>query len=217
MTDFRYEKNRTVPWPEVHAAAMEILAMLRPHCTRIEIAGSIRRRVKCPGDIEIVAIPEGSGLFGEDPKGDSALSQAVDAMVASGVLRPYTLRGPKTRQFGYRDLRSPKVIYPVDLFISSVDRWGVEMSIRTGPGNFAKALVTEQQYGGRLRDGYRVADGWRLYGPGMKLVPTPEEEDFMAYAGGWWSPAERSLDLPIRHEQRPGDLPSPGGSRPAHA
>ena len=38
--------------------ADSVLQKLKPHCERIEIAGSIRRKKANPNDIEIVAIPK---------------------------------------------------------------------------------------------------------------------------------------------------------------
>ncbi len=45
--------------------AEKVKAQLAPHCERIEIAGSIRRKKPDVGDIEIVAIPKpyNIGLF----------------------------------------------------------------------------------------------------------------------------------------------------------
>ena len=45
--------------------AGQVVDLLRPHCHRIEIAGSIRRRKPEPSDIEIVVLPKpyDVGLF----------------------------------------------------------------------------------------------------------------------------------------------------------
>lgn len=42
-----------------------VVELLKPHCIRIEIAGSIRREKEICGDVEIVAIPKpyDTGLF----------------------------------------------------------------------------------------------------------------------------------------------------------
>ncbi|MDD5700029.1 MAG: hypothetical protein PHH00_02435 [Candidatus Nanoarchaeia archaeon] len=44
---------------KVLALSKKLIAELKPFCSRIEIAGSIRRRVKNPGDIDIVLIAKG--------------------------------------------------------------------------------------------------------------------------------------------------------------
>ncbi|GAH46241.1 unnamed protein product [marine sediment metagenome] len=41
--------------------AEEIMGLLEGSCDRKEIAGSIRRRKPCPGDIEILCIPKYDG------------------------------------------------------------------------------------------------------------------------------------------------------------
>jgi DNA polymerase/3'-5' exonuclease PolX len=45
-------------YQEALKIAQETVELLRPHCERIEIAGSIRREKPEPNDIEIVAIPK---------------------------------------------------------------------------------------------------------------------------------------------------------------
>ena len=58
-------KEKKYPHAEAQAIAQEVVEQLRPHCERIVVAGSIRRKKSEVGDIEIVAIPKpySSGLF----------------------------------------------------------------------------------------------------------------------------------------------------------
>src|SRR3989344_1789872 len=56
-------------YAEAYAIATAIVEQLRPHCIRIEIAGSLRRKKSEVKDIDIVAIPKPyypGGLFGGD-------------------------------------------------------------------------------------------------------------------------------------------------------
>ena len=79
-------------------------------------------------------------------------------------------------------------------------------AIRTGSKDFTRLLVTQQQWGGRLRDGLFVGGGetpkeklhrgGRVWdGPGMDAMalPTPEEGDFLKLAGGWVDPTQREV------------------------
>ena len=50
---------------KAYKIAQQLVHVLKPHCARIEIAGSIRRMKAQVGDIEIVCIPKPyeTGLF----------------------------------------------------------------------------------------------------------------------------------------------------------
>jgi hypothetical protein len=55
-----------IPWREANAIAEDLVNQLRPHCSQIDIAGSIRRGRSTIGDIEIVCFPlpyESTPLF----------------------------------------------------------------------------------------------------------------------------------------------------------
>lgn len=57
--------SKKFAYNEAHSIAVRVLELLRPHCIRCEIAGSIRREKSEVRDIEIVAIPKPyqTGLF----------------------------------------------------------------------------------------------------------------------------------------------------------
>ena len=65
---------------EATAIAERVVEILRPHCDRIEVAGSVRRGKPEVGDIEVVCIPRTtvSGLFGDIVERDPAFCRAVD-------------------------------------------------------------------------------------------------------------------------------------------
>lgn len=170
--------------------AEKIKDALSPACERIEIAGSIRRRKATVGDIEIVAIPQlipdmeaQLSLFGEPAMKVSALDMLIERLVYD---KPHFKGGTKNGE-NYKNFlvnfNSDGSEIGLDLFISAPDNWGYIFALRTGPGDFNKAWVTQQRKGGLLPDEFHFNGGW-LIGPDGSRIPTPEEEDVFALVGG---------------------------------
>lgn len=155
------------------AIAECVKAQLAPHCDRIEIAGSIRRRKAEVGDIEIVAIPKpyDVGLF------------------ASGIA-PIVSAWPKVR--GELPCRYTQRMLPdgiaLDLFFATPTNWGLIYAIRTGSADYSHRVLAC----GWVRNGYKSADGM-LRRDGVP-VPVREERDLFRLAGvPWVDPEARSL------------------------
>lgn len=163
--------------------AEEIRHALEPACFRIEVAGSVRRRKPEVGDIEMVCISRPLGdLFGE-PCGDE-LSVVLEIAARS---RGWTnlMGGDKYKKY---DLGTCML----DLFIVTPETWGVQFTLRTGPADFSRNMVTPKIFGGFLPQGYKVAQG-RLWDFNGNPVETPEEIDFFKAIGkNWVDPAARS-------------------------
>ena len=51
------ENQERMPYQEAMAYAITMVNILRPLCSRIEIAGSLRRQCPTVGDIELVLTP----------------------------------------------------------------------------------------------------------------------------------------------------------------
>jgi DNA polymerase/3'-5' exonuclease PolX len=86
-----------------------------------------------------------------------------------------------------RDVRG---IVPVDLFITTLDAWGAIMTIRTGPQDFSRELVTHLKY----HTPYRQQDGGAVLKATGQAVATPSEEDYFRLAGlPYLPPARRSV------------------------
>jgi len=128
--------------------AERIKSYLSPHCYRIEIAGSIRRKKPEVKDIEIVAIskPYQIGLF-EDG-------------LASIVNKWEKVKGEL--QFGkckYTQRVLPDGI-KLDLFFAEPENWGLILAIRTGSADYShKVLAT-----GWVKKGYKCVDGYLWHG-----------------------------------------------------
>lgn len=201
--------TKRLPLAKVDDLVARMIPVLSPACERIEVAGSVRRRSPLVGDLELVAIPrvEEVGLWSGAATA-SALDRVLDELVAANKLTPVK-GGDRFKQFmvgrGDRSIT-------LDLWIVTAETWGVQFAIRTGSADFARSLVRTKSYGGRLNDGLVVREGrvWRASevitgmidaenyrGPffdsnGATPMNTPEETDFLALAGGWVAPENRS-------------------------
>ena len=171
------------------AIAERVRAQLVPHCDRIEIAGSIRRRKADVGDIEIVAIPKpyDVGLF------------------ASGIA-PIVSAWPKVRgelPCKYTQRTLPDGI-ALDLFFATAENWGLIYAIRTGSADYSHRVLAC----GWVRNGYKSAGGM-LSRDGV-AVPVREERDLFRLAGvPWVEPEARSLHSPNNAVRR--EMPAAEG------
>ncbi len=177
-----------IPAEFARSVAERLVAMLSPACSRIEIAGSLRRGRAEVKDIEIVCVPlvgaEDRDLFGE-PSGTDRLRPRVDELVRAGTLswRVNASAEPGRRFYALRieDMIS------LDLFaVLPPAQWGAIFAIRTGPAEYSQAAVTRcKSRGLRCVDGHleRVSDG--------SFVRTPEERDFFRECGVPFVPPEK--------------------------
>ena len=182
---------------EADRIAAQIVAQLAPHCERIEIAGSIRRRKTEPNDIEVVAIPKpyDVGLF------ESGLAKVVNRW-PKGELGPdcrYTQRlvplvAPLEMELAQITGSGPFKVGDVklDLFLVTPQTWGLQLAVRTGSASFShKVLAARWSRIGYRGDGGVLypEDGSDLHGAGP--VTFAEEEDLFRFLGVPWVPPEQ--------------------------
>ena len=175
------------------AIANTIRDLLAPACERIEIAGSIRRKKQEVGDVEIVCIPkfERGGLFGDGEPID-LLTRLCDAHLIGGRIA-HRLDKNCRKSYGAKFKRLLFEGFPLDLFSTTADQWGVIFAIRTGPAEFSHRLVTKNEHGGNMPDGMCVSDGWLrglLTEHGDK-IPCREEADLFRAIGMEMIPPEK--------------------------
>lgn len=161
-----------------------------PFCERIQIAGSVRRQQADVKDIEIVLVPKMNqvrDMFGQLVREESALEGLFDTLRRDeGEL--FLKDGKRYKQIelqglGYRGVR-------IDVFIVRPPaQWGVILTIRTGPADFSKRIVTQRLKGGLLPDDCYVSEG-QVWRNGLAL-PMPEEQDFFALLNMEWIPPEK--------------------------
>ena len=165
--------------------AESLVERLRPYCTRIEIAGSVRRLKPEVHDIEIVAQPilEPVGnLFGE-PAGYHSLLNDRKVLGSLGTI----LKGGEK----YAQIALPEGIN-LDLFMVTPPAiWPVILTIRTGPADFSKKCVTKRCQNGYLPSNCNVHDGNVWIGMNQEWIGS-EEIDFLNFLGlGWIAPEDR--------------------------
>jgi DNA polymerase/3'-5' exonuclease PolX len=150
--------------------ANRVMNQLMPHCDRIGIAGSIRRKKAEVKDIEIVAIPKpyGIGLF--------------ESGIAAVVNRWPKVRGELPCKYTQRTL--PDGI-ALDLFFATAENWGLIYAIRTGSAAFSHEVLAR----GWVQNGYTSSEGM-LYKKDGTRISVSEEEDLFKLAGVDWVPPE---------------------------
>lgn len=155
--------------------ADRLVSELRPHCIRIEIAGSIRRQVQHVKDIEIVAIPKpyDVGLF--------------ESGIASVLNKYVKVRGELPCKYTCRLL--PEGI-KLDFFTATPDNWGLILAIRTGSADYSKTVLARNW----VHQGYHSVDGHLTRG-GWKVPVRTEAELFEKLHMDYVCPTKRNLQL----------------------
>lgn len=146
---------------------------LAPHCERIEIAGSIRRKKSEVKDIEIVVIPKPYeiGLF--------------ENGIASVVNQWQKVKGELPCKYTQRIL--PEGI-KLDLFFAVKDNWGLIYAIRTGSADYSHQVLG----GGWTKKGYHSIDGF--LNNGRNNIAVREEIDLFRIIGiPWVDPEHRNV------------------------
>lgn len=155
------DQPATFPRDVAAFIASQVIDELRSSCSRIDIAGSIRRRRRRVRDIEIVCEPLVRGgvgqmnLFGGEPEvHQTKLDIVLSTLIKAGRLSRDTRKADGPR---YKRLNVSTHEIPLDLFIVRPPAtWGVILAIRTGPAEFSKELVAT------LPEGLKIAGGQLL-------------------------------------------------------
>ena len=202
-----------------NSIANDLMLQLSSACVRLEIAGSLRRGKADVGDIELVAVPnlgtfEVRDMFEQvvERHHVNHLEEAVNTLLAGGAWEWDTevkRAGPK-----YKRLRHVTSGLCCDLFITDPRRWGYTFTIRTGPGEFSKALVSRALIrkaffkGGLLhnhppvyveRNGAREVQPCPAGDGCVRIIPTLEEADVFAALGlAFIEPQDRTLSAIMR-------------------
>ena len=143
--------------------ANKLVDQLRPHCTRIEIAGSVRRKKPEVKDIEIVCIPK---PYSTDPLFPSGIAPIVNQW--------QNVKGELPCKYTQRVL--PEGI-KLDLFMVEPGNWGLQLAIRTGSADYSHKVLASTW----AAKGYKSIGGY-LY-KGSKVYEVREERDLFERLG----------------------------------
>jgi DNA polymerase/3'-5' exonuclease PolX len=177
-------------YPVAKRIADYLVVRLSPSCERCEIAGGVRRQKPDPHDIELVVLPlPGAKLVFGEPPAATQLEVVLRDMMKAGHLIKIKGKG-KYQQYRVALEFSPEPVY-LDLFIQqALATWVVNFTLRTGPDEFSKWLVTRRSQGGALPNHLAVRHA-RVW-DGDKALDTPEEIDFLNVCGlDWIEPRDR--------------------------
>ena len=158
------------PLEKMQYLAEDFVRLLRPYCTRIEIAGSIRRKRSEVGDIEIVCIPKSLMV----PSGD-LLDPLKEVRVPGFVtiIENYEKVKGDPAKGKYTQRILPGGI-KCDIFIAERSNWGYILVLRTGGATFNKFLMSPS---GFPAHGYKCIGGQIVRACDNIVMPTYEEED----------------------------------------
>jgi DNA polymerase/3'-5' exonuclease PolX len=171
----KVERNKRVSLVDARKIAWKVLEELSPHCSRIEIAGSIRRQKTDIGDIEIVAIPlpYNIGLM------EDGLAKVVNKWEK--------IKG----ELKFGESKYTQRILPegmtLDLFFAKEDNWGYTLALRTGSADYSHKVLAS----GWVRRGFKSIDGY-LWKDG-KRYEVKEEKDLFDIVGIPYTEPEKRI------------------------
>lgn len=150
---------------EAEKLANRIVEQIHPHCKRIEIAGSIRRKKSEVRDVDLILIPK-PFLW---PRIITTLQRTMDAKVLK--------KGNSIAQLTIKGVN-------VDLYVATVETWGTVLLIRTG------SMVSNIRLSKRA-----LSMGMKLSHKGLvkdgKIIASTEKEIFEALDLPYVEPEER--------------------------
>jgi DNA polymerase (family 10) len=156
--------------PQAEAVANEVMDRLRPCCSKIAVAGSVRRKKGWVNDIDIVCIPSNQGAF----------------LAAVHSLGAKVKEGPAIMS------RRLPVGIDVEFYIANEITWATLLLIRTGSKEHNIKLCSLAKRKGMVLH----ADGRGLYhaeagNPEFRLL-CPTEADIFKHLGmEWVKPEDR--------------------------
>jgi DNA polymerase/3'-5' exonuclease PolX len=153
------------------------MADLRPHCLKIDEAGSARRRRPTIGDLEIVCLPN------RDPLESTPLFAGG---FAAAVEQWPGIKGSPDGRYTQRRLSSG---LRLDLFMPHPDGYGLILAIRTGSADWShKVLAT-----GWTRAGFHSEGGLLRREDGSVIPCRTERELFDVIGLKWVEPVDREV------------------------
>ncbi len=172
-----------MPLIKARIIAERFMTYLSPYCSKMNVAGSVRRECKDVGDVEIVIIPKDEFSMGlAFPFGYPGL----------------TVNGSRLKRFIYPDSQ-----LQLELYITNIRDWGRILAIRTGSADFAHTQLAMNwnragwagtDEGLRKKSECIHKSTWKIK-PEYKANPTlppvfDTEENFFAFINVKWVPPQ---------------------------
>lgn len=144
--------------------ASNIYAHLYPHCSIINIAGSVRREKEECKDVEIICIPKThfTDMFNTETKRTVAYIEAVQNI---GRIIKGDIHNGKYVQIEYTNARLSKAIM-LDLFTPSPEDYYRQFAIRTGSAEYAHIIIAKAW----------LQKGWCGTSKGLRLQSECEQQ-----------------------------------------
>jgi DNA polymerase/3'-5' exonuclease PolX len=161
------------PYETAYKIALEVVEQLKPHCERIAIAGSIRRKKAEVGDIEVLITPKPYevGLF--------------QSGIATVVNQWEKVKGELPCKYTQRILPSG---IKLDLFFAEEANWGLVFALRTGSADYSHKILAN----GWVRQGFKSEGGY-LFRDGERYEVREEEDLFKLIGVRYVEPESRNL------------------------
>ena len=162
-------KKINFPRSEGVAVAREIVRVLEPCCSRLIVAGSLRRRKNEVGDVEILYIPkrvravDPSDLFQQTVMVNETDKVIEDLLAKEILTKRLNVNGSET--WGPENKLSVHRFsgIPVDLFSTNEACWFNYVVCRTGGADTNTRIATQAN-----KKGWK----WNPYGPGFTQLPS---------------------------------------------
>ncbi len=174
--------------------ANELCALLRPHCERMIIAGSLRRGKQWVGDVEILFIskavtrPKSGDMFADETVSPAQI--AIAKMLEDQLLTK-RLKSDGTTTWGDQNKLATHVPtkVPVDLFHTTEAAWFNCLVCRTGSAAHNVTIATRAQHRGWKWNPY--SPGFTHEATGEPYAVTSEEDLFRFLAMEFKAPKDR--------------------------
>lgn len=169
--------------------ADRLVRVINDSASRVEVAGSVRRRKANVKDIEVVAIVRDYARLYND-------LAAHGRFIKPGV--PDIIDWPPKHGAKYvRMLLNDGI--KLDLFIANPDNWGALLCMRTGSATDTNGSVFGGFIPAMFKRWKKVSGGGKMSGcqpmmPDGTLLSVPEERDFFELCGIEWVEPELRLD-----------------------
>jgi DNA polymerase (family 10) len=161
---------------EIEPLALKIIGAIDPYCTKVEVAGSIRRRKDTVNDIDIVVLPKTHSWI----KLLKEIRRRFDAVTEKQGAKLATLYVPFVSKQGH---------VQVDLYRATKKTWGILLLIRTGSAKHNIYLASLA-----MRKGYRLAYSKGLLDEKGEVVASKTERDvFEALGLDYIQPLDREV------------------------